>query len=613
MFVQIFIYILFVLFHINSSQPLCKENSNYCIKCNPLTNLCVKCEKDNLIPDEKGGCKGKEKCTNGKHYCTECDKDEKLCEKCSEEYMPDKNGGCSYTSNCEYSYNGECFQCITDFIIIGKKGGLKICKSIYSDDFKNCKYINYETGQCDECEEGYFLNSIDSHCSKTKNCSISTFGICESCDEDFYLNKKDDLCLTKENQFKLCKVTLDGEKCDKCDDGVYISEDGYCTLSNYCAKADNLTGYCTECISDYYLIYGDVCTKEENCLEGDIDTGLCNLCKNNYYLDTFDRKCKSNEYDEEFLHCIIANSNECTKCESGYFLGEDKKCSFTEYCLESQGGKCIECSNNYYLGLDSRCSSVNHCIYSNLYHDCLECDTNYYLNLENNTCMLDDGIFKNCKLSNDNGNKCHLCKDNYYLSGSDNLCYDNTDTSNIFYKCLFTDENGEKCMQCVDNYFLGIGDYLCSKNQGCIYSKNENECIKCTDGFCLDLSSGKCKENNMIWEEEEKIYFKCNYTNEEGTKCEECIDDYIVNENGLCFNNNNSTCEEYNDDGICIKCKDGYPGDFRSYCLNELFGCVETLGENCLRCDDILNFHNCTECSEGYKIGANYYCVPENQ
>jgi len=224
--------------------------------------------------------------------------------------------------------------------------------------------------------------------------------------------------------------------------------------------------------------------------------------------------------------------------------------------------------------------------------------------------MLDDGIFKNCKLSNNNGNLCRLCKDNYYLSGLDNLCYDNTDPSNIFYKCLLTDKNGEKCAQCVDNYYLGIGDYLCSKNQGCIFSKNENECIKCDDGFCLDLSNGKCKENDMIWEEDEKIYFKCNYTNEEGTKCEECIDGFIVNENGLCYNNN--TCEEYSD-GICIKCKDDYLGYFRSYCLNELFGCVEAMGENCLRCDDIFNFHNCTQCSEGYKIGANFYCVPENQ
>ena len=602
--------ILFSIFKIVFSQPYCEINKNNCIKCNPLTNLCIKCDKDNLIPDENGGCKGQEKCIIGNHYCIECDEDNKLCFQCESGYMPDKNGGCSYTDNCEFSYNGECFKCISDFIIIGIKSGLKICKSLFSEDFKFCEKINYENGKCETCQEGYYLNDGDKHCSKTENCLYSNFGVCNSCNESYYLNRKEELCILKEKEFTLCKETLDGKTCNKCDDDAYFSEDGNCTFSNFCSKAERLTGYCIECISDYYLIYGDVCTKEKNCLKGDIDTGLCDLCKENFYLDIYDRKCKSNQYEEEFLHCIIVNNNECIKCESQYYLGEDKKCSTTENCLESQGGKCIECSENYYLGLDSRCNSVNHCIFSNLYHECLECEDNYFLNLKNKTCMIAEGIFKNCKISNENGNICHICKDNFYNSRLDNLCYDNTNNSNIFYKCLYTDKNGEKCNQCIDNYYLGTGDYLCTKNEGCIFSKNENECKKCDEGFCLDLSNGKCEENDMIWEENKKIYFKCNYTNEEGTKCEECVDGFMVSENGLCFNNN--TCEEYID-GICVKCKDNFPGDFMSHCLNSLFGCVEILGENCLKCEDILNFHNCTECVEGYEIGANYYCVPQSQ
>ena len=42
-----------------------KKNDNYCSKCNPLTNLCAKCEFDILTPDEYGGCIGIQKCTLG--------------------------------------------------------------------------------------------------------------------------------------------------------------------------------------------------------------------------------------------------------------------------------------------------------------------------------------------------------------------------------------------------------------------------------------------------------------------------------------------------------------------------------------------------------------------
>ncbi len=502
--------------------------------------------------------------------------------------------------------NIENFKCIPDFVLIGTENGLKTCQSIYSDDFKYCEKINYENGRCLECEENYYLNDGDKHCSKTLNCSYSSFGICNKCNQGFYLNKKEDLCFVQKNKFILCKETLDGITCNKCDDNAYLAEDGKCTLSNYCAKVEKETGYCIECLPNRYLIYGDVCTTEKNCIKGDIDTGLCSLCKDNFYLDISDRKCKSNENEDEFLYCIISNGNECIQCEYGYYLGEDNKCSFTKNCLESEEGKCIQCSENYYLGLDSRCTSINHCIYSNLFYECLECEKNYYFNLKNKTCMEDEGNFKNCKTSNEKGDLCYICKDNFYNSRMDHLCYDNTDKSNHFYKCLYTDINGEKCVKCIDNYFLGFEDNLCTKNEGCLLSRNENECIKCNIGYCLDVSNGKCEENDMIWEENKKIYFRCNYTNEEGTMCAECIDGLTVDDHGFCVDNIN--CEEFIE-GICIKCKDNKYGNFRSYCLNEIYGCVETLGENCLICNDFLNFHNCTECMEGYEIGPNYFCI----
>ena len=47
-----FIYI--IIFGITFSQPICEEGANNCAKCNYLTNLCFKCEKEIYAPDENG-------------------------------------------------------------------------------------------------------------------------------------------------------------------------------------------------------------------------------------------------------------------------------------------------------------------------------------------------------------------------------------------------------------------------------------------------------------------------------------------------------------------------------------------------------------------------------
>ena len=139
---------LIILFIIYKSYSFpCIDSENNCIKCNPLTNLCIKCKSDIYIPDENGGCVGAKKCFTGKNYCDECDFQGELCKKCENGYYPDKNGGCSFTENCQISYKGKCLQCEDNYILIGGSSDLKFCKYKYSEDFKNCKEINKENYQ----------------------------------------------------------------------------------------------------------------------------------------------------------------------------------------------------------------------------------------------------------------------------------------------------------------------------------------------------------------------------------------------------------------------------------------------------------------------------------
>ena len=232
-------YILIILF-INiisiQSEPFCEEGKNNCLRCNPITNLCYKCDKSIYIPDDKGGCTNSNTCVMGNNYCLLCNTEETLCEECDIGYFPDKNGACATIPNCEVSYKGECLQCIEDFILIGEK--IKICLSKKSENFQNCEKIDTKNGLCEECSENYFLNRGDKKCISIENCYESSFGLCKQCKQNYYLNKKENICKEKKDNLKLynCKITLDEEKCELCEDNYYLDNYGYCVETNHCKK-----------------------------------------------------------------------------------------------------------------------------------------------------------------------------------------------------------------------------------------------------------------------------------------------------------------------------------------------------------------------------------------
>ena len=587
---------LFIFIH---SDRECKLNENFCESCNVINNLCEKCLYSVMTPDENGGCVGKKKCTPGKNYCTECDSD--ICQLCETGYFPDENGGCSFSNNCEISENGFCLKCNSDYILTGNN----FCKYLNSEDFTNCKNINQTDGKCEECNENYFLGE-DKKCSLTENCKESIYGICDSCKENYYLNKLNDECLSKNEKFKFCKITIDGNYCDECDDNYFLSENKYCVSTNNCEKG-NEEGLCLNCLSDFHLV-GNSCAKENNCNIVDDSTGLCTWCENDFYLDSSSRKCISNLDNEKFAFCKIVLDGYCNKCEKNYYLGEDKKCSLSENCLESKNGVCISCINeNYHLGLDSKCINVEKCIYSNNYSGCTECENGYYYNTLLEKCILYDENFQNCKSTSWDGKLCGLCKKNYYMFETNGVrkCYNNQQKGNL-YKCR-SSLNNETCNVCEDDYYLGNKDNLCTKIEGCAVSKDENTCVECDDYHCLNAKNGKCEINDVV-NEDNLFYFRCKKTNENGDKCAECLKEEFKLENGICIDNVN--CEESSGE-YCSKCEEFSPYRFMPLCLNKNFGCVETIQDNCLKCDDA-DLFKCTECKEGYTLTVNNTCVSEN-
>ena len=413
--------------------------------------------------------------------------------------------------------------------------------------------------------------------------------------------------------FYKCILSANNKTCDICEDNYYLAENGKCGEVNFCSKADDY-GRCEECISGYYLIgtgYNAKCAIEEKCSISDKDTDLCMECINGYYIDYKDGKCKSNQNNNEFKYCKIVD-DVCKDCIIGFYLGEDSKCSNTNGCVESENGICESCSDNYYYGLDQKCSLIEHCIYSKNENDCIECEDNYCYNQREQKCFFADNELQNCKIVTYYPNKCFLCKKDFYLNQTDNLCYSNIEKGD-FYKCEITNYNSKECFRCIEGYYLGYKYHRCTIINGCEYSEDEEECIECNSYYCLDLKTGKCEDNDLVKYEDKLFYYRCNKTNLEGNACETCLEGFTLNEDGLCIDKN--SCKE-EIDGKCIKCPNNDEDIlFHYHCLNVIFGCVESFLENCLECNDILDFEKCTKCVDGYKINSKtnkYEQISEN-
>ena len=391
----------------------------------------------------------------------------------------------------------------------------------------------------------------------------------------------------------------------KCEEGYYYSEDGKCSMTNFC-KITNKDLSCKECIYGYLLTKDkESCTNTNNCENGNKKNGECNECVNNYYLDLQDGICKDNTIDDKYKKCKKVENGICIECDISYYLSSiDHKCTITPNCSLSENTLCTKCDSGFYLGLDHRCCSVEKCIYS--YQGiCNECEDGYYFDTINNICNLAKDNFTHCKKNSIySSDHCALCKNDFYLSNKDYLCYDNT-SPGPFYKCEIGNYLNDKCIICIDEYFIGKIDSKCSKVEGCIESFDENTCIECDDYYCIN-NKGNCTENYYVINEEMKYYFRCKKLNEEGTKCELCSNDLNVTKEGICYDEEH--CEEFKDEK-CIKCQKENPLGYFGYCLNKEFGCVDSFLEHCIRCDDILDLDKCTQCEDGYDINEYGYCV----
>ena len=605
--------ILLILFVFSYQQ--CERGKNFCIFCEKDGKKCKQCENEHLFePDEEGGCKGQRHCEEYSHRCTACNTTSNLCQTCDEGFVPDNNGGCSTTENCEIAENGQCILCKNNYKLIYKGNPYLECVSLDSEELLYCNEDNITmSGHCTQCKENYYLNEGDYKCSNTPRCYSSTKGICDKCEYDFYLNYATKLCHSNEekNNFWKCSVSQDGKTCSQCLTPYYLSENNLCVKSKYCKIGEFGLGKCQQCKENHFLAKDRYsCTISDNCELGNEYNDRCETCSKGFYINLDNGICFSNKEDNDYKYCFSVKGENCIECLDGYYLGDDKKCSNSTNCSEISNGICTKCQVNYHIGkLDLKCNNVDKCIKSISHDKCDECDKGYYLFW--NECK-DDTNYKNCKKGEEYNNivYCNECKSGYYLNESDFKCYSNDNKYGNFYKCSkvgINSEGKEQCKNCEDNFYLG-DDKKCNSIYGCIKSHEVDKCLECKAGMCLNKGKNTCTNNTDLnsLDPDNYICFRCIEADEYGKKCETCEQNFTLS-SGYCVDD--SLCDKKIGNN-CIQCKQNVQTEdgLASYCLNDKFGCVNSL-DGCFECNDETNFNNCSKCFDGFYFDdENNYC-----
>ena len=548
----------------------------------------------------------------------------------------------------------------------------------YPGFYKNtngvCVKCIYEDGVNQECK----IPNLDEVCRGVvpDTDSISSLKECKVCpDGEYSTNGKDcnKLEVVEENANKVCKineeivegfeVSEDGKSCKPCEKGFY-SKNGKCIICGCKGDCDPETGKCTtstvECESGYYES-SNACLKcIDNCLEC-TDQNKCTTCEADYQKIEIDGneecvKCRNigsvckykKDGTTNICKDFVLENGKCTKtCEKNQSpKGDGISCiNCTSNCESCNEEGCLKCETGYYLNNNKKCiKNIQDCIDVEVSGKCTKCSVGFYLN--DNKC-----VNCNCKGECDDEGKCkascldeydHLFNEKCYKCKSqiDDVCRFTVEENKISYVCTGHDSS---CKYCDQGFYSTDGKNCvnchckdktkCDPRKGCLgdcedgYAKSENSeiCDVCAKGYAKNKNNFECTEcAEGFYMDEDKKCVNCNC--KVGTKCdsngkctsEACADRFFYEErSGRCFkcfentqdqvcsykdgNNNLQICLGFQlTDDQCKKCEEGYYSKDGNKCNN--CQCLASCDPKTGVCE------NEEECEEGYLKSDEKIC-----
>ncbi|EGR31674.1 leishmanolysin family protein, putative, partial [Ichthyophthirius multifiliis] len=489
---------------------------------------------------------------------------------------------CNYTPICPNfcSEKGVCVkgQCICQAGFGGVDCSIK-CSGVV--DNHSCvegtcpigKFLNPDNTCKSDCPLGYFGSAkkcqvCDSNCSR---CTGPSANECSKCQF---------MTLLQENQ---CV-----DKCNEKQGYFYNQNLGICEYlwSNKCQGnckicQKNNQHYCITCKESYF--YYD---NNKECLS---------QCPFGYFANQENQFCEKNS-----LGCLQQdNPITCSQCDTnnGFRLGLDEKCTLCQLdcslCNPNKLTQCFVCEGSKLVSIDGSC--VDECPSASYYSDhrkkCLECTQNckkcnyigcsecydgYYLYYENKTCLYCVYKYPNCQSCD--YHQCVKCMNGYQLNQTKKQCVPFTQEGGESTEIEYTQgceklSQFKKCLKCQDGFYDYSVDNPTIQTIKCLSCTIKfSKCSSCTPSICL-----KCFHGYEYYEYEDQ----CIEVNKDATDC-------------------NQGCTLCSQNGMCLKCMDGFYQDFiyiYNYKYNLCYECSSKFS-NCIQCDSI----QCTKCITGYSL-----------
>ena len=465
-----------------NDSNICKRTTfvQQCTQYSPTSNSCNTCDNTSYLNGND--------CQTVAVLVSNCReyKANQECESCEDEHFLD-NGNCEPGSilNCKvYASETNCTACNEGSYISSGNGCLE-----YSSDLF-CKEFEPDQDKCKSCNEKYQMTS-EGKCERIENCEkfTSDFHGCQECQADYFLSTSTNKCTERQN--KTCKTFFTNlDYCETCTIHEYLdSADSFrCKVrsldNQHCEQTDPNNDKCLQCSNNWINADG-VCLDPDflirNCRYYNVDT-TCRECSDGY--DLVDEKC---------IHenCLETDeSQKCTKCREGYFLGNptdsnaqttDKICimySIHNNCseLESASDKCKVCSTGYELDPSNTCQ-LHNCREFDQGQNCALCNTGFALHKSSNECV--QRTDNKCKILNADKITCQVCHENYYLNQSGgSVCFNVSDVAN----CETYTENLNICQSCENGYVL-FNNVCHEEIDNCLEYDSDGDCSTCRGSY----------------------------------------------------------------------------------------------------------------------------------
>lgn len=481
------------------------------------------------------------------------------CKVCAKDYILTTEHKCSLGSdsaNCVIAQpDKKCFTCSDEYVNLAgvcEKKNIEKCIEFHQG-------ITVTVQSCLKCEPDYFPSEDKCVKGEMANCiELAAKDDCTTCKE-FY--KK----VVAKNGKSYCYPIADELNCATLNDDI---ADGNveCTKCKFeYSISTAATAYNETICLDFHII--------ENCLTYDFTNEIatstfnCATCTEDFFVGPlFDCQKRTNLHKK----CIrfTANADECSVCDEGYFVSEDKT-GCDEYPTGVKGCRtytsktaCENCIENMYL-VGNKCldvepdARIDECVYYESEKACSLCTQNFAV--VEGKCV--EAQAKNCK-TYDSPTACETCNKEFGFEDENGI---RSCVEKQVSKCVESEDFFPfKCITCAKGYYPNDGSCLevASTIEFCNIYDTKDTCQTCQTGKTLTADQKFCIDEDFV---KPLVDLNCKYSYISGqAKCNKCQKGHIMDASGQCIACTQNTFEDGcyvcnpHDQTKCILCSPGF-------------------------------------------------------